>query len=182
MLAVVIGGYVLAAIAGLFVHTGDYGPALHVPLWIVHALLLVLFIRKLGAKTSSTYTTLFSVASSVMSVYVADIGATIAHSNGAARGSRSQLRSARRRRSSRIPGANSGRRRRDRRMPQARNWGRWGSLSAPLAGRHGGARMRAAGEAVGRAALTGTSPGPWGGRLAGGAGGEAPRSAVYLPC
>ncbi|MGW7419729.1 hypothetical protein ACWGJB_06615 [Streptomyces sp. NPDC054813] len=73
VLAVAIGGYVLAAIGGLFVLTGDFGPALLVPLWIVHAVLLVLLIRKLGAKTSSTYTMLFIVATSVMSVYVADM-------------------------------------------------------------------------------------------------------------
>ncbi|WP_217548894.1 hypothetical protein [Streptomyces sp. GbtcB6] len=72
-LAVVIGGYALAAIVGLFVLAGDFGPALLVPVWIVHAVILVVLIRKLGAKTSSTYTMLFIVATSVMSVYVADM-------------------------------------------------------------------------------------------------------------
>ncbi|MFK0154917.1 hypothetical protein ACIQVK_22905 [Streptomyces sp. NPDC090493] len=73
VLAVAIGGYVLVAIAGLFVLAGDFGPVLLVPLWIVHAVLLVLLIRRLGARTSSTYTMLFIVATSVMSVYVADM-------------------------------------------------------------------------------------------------------------
>ncbi|MER6524611.1 hypothetical protein [Streptomyces sp. NPDC001508] len=70
-LAVGIGCYVLAAIAGLFLLADDFGPALLVPLWIVHGVLLILLIRKLGAKESSTYATLFIVATSLMSVYVA---------------------------------------------------------------------------------------------------------------
>ncbi|MFJ6833875.1 hypothetical protein [Streptomyces sp. NPDC091209] len=70
-LAVGIGCYVLAAIAGLFLLTDDFGPALLVPLWIVHGVLLILLIRKLGAKESSTYTALFIVITSLMSVYVA---------------------------------------------------------------------------------------------------------------
>ncbi|WP_177232766.1 hypothetical protein [Streptomyces sp. Ag109_O5-10] len=73
VLAFAVGGYVFAAIAGLFVLAGDFGPALLVPLWIVHAVLLVLLIRRLGARTSSTYTMLFIVGTSVMSVYVADM-------------------------------------------------------------------------------------------------------------
>ncbi|MFD4504530.1 hypothetical protein [Streptomyces sp. NPDC058457] len=73
VLAVVIGAYVLAAIAGLFVLAGDFGPVLLVPLWIVHAVVLVVLVRKLGARTSSTYTMLFVVATSVLSVYVADM-------------------------------------------------------------------------------------------------------------
>ncbi|MEU6192867.1 hypothetical protein [Streptomyces sp. NPDC047061] len=51
VLAVVIGGYVLAAIAGLFVLAGDFGSVLLVPLWIVHAVVLVVLVRKLGART-----------------------------------------------------------------------------------------------------------------------------------
>ncbi|MGW3956533.1 hypothetical protein ACWEKM_37815 [Streptomyces sp. NPDC004752] len=70
-LAVGIGCYVLAAIAGLFLLADDFGPALLVPLWIVHGVLLILLIRKLGAKESSTYAALFIVAASLMSVYVA---------------------------------------------------------------------------------------------------------------
>ncbi|MFF3406290.1 hypothetical protein ACFYW8_08770 [Streptomyces sp. NPDC002742] len=70
-LAVGIGCYVLAAIAGLFLLADEYGPALLVPLWIVHGALLTLLIRKLGAKESSTYTALFIVITSLMSVYVA---------------------------------------------------------------------------------------------------------------
>ncbi|MEU4926807.1 hypothetical protein AB0G54_09925 [Streptomyces yokosukanensis] len=70
-LAVGIGCYVLAAIAGLFLLADGFGPALLVPLWIVHGALLILLIRKLGAKESSTYAALFIVAASLMSVYVA---------------------------------------------------------------------------------------------------------------
>ncbi|WP_405915898.1 hypothetical protein [Streptomyces sp. NBC_00728] len=70
-LAVSIGCYVLAAIAGLFLLADDFGPALLVPLWIVHGVLLILLIRKLGAKKSSTCTALFVVITSLMSVYVA---------------------------------------------------------------------------------------------------------------
>lgn len=70
-LACGIGCYVLAVIAGLFLLADDFGPALLVPLWIVHGVLLALLIRKLGAKESSTYAALFIVATSLMSVYVA---------------------------------------------------------------------------------------------------------------
>ncbi|MGW1532394.1 hypothetical protein [Streptomyces aureus] len=70
-LAVGIGCYVLAAIAGMFLLADDFGPALSVPLWIVHGVLLTLLIRKLGAKESSTYAALFIVIVSLMSVYVA---------------------------------------------------------------------------------------------------------------
>ncbi|MFD8738199.1 hypothetical protein ACFV06_25260 [Streptomyces sp. NPDC059618] len=70
-LAVGIGCYMLAAIAGLFLLADDFGPALLVPLWIVHGVLLILLIRKLGAKESSTYAALFIVVTSLMSVYVA---------------------------------------------------------------------------------------------------------------
>ncbi|MEU9156097.1 hypothetical protein AB0D59_37500 [Streptomyces sp. NPDC048417] len=70
-LAVGIGCYVLAAIVSLFLIADDFGPALLVPLWIVHGGLLILLIRKLGAKESSTYAALFIVAASLMSVYVA---------------------------------------------------------------------------------------------------------------
>ncbi|WP_327408762.1 hypothetical protein OG458_12690 [Streptomyces sp. NBC_01281] len=67
-LEVGIGCYVLVAIAGLFLLADDFGPALLVPLWIVHGVLLALLIRKLGAKESSTYAALFIVAVSLMSV------------------------------------------------------------------------------------------------------------------
>ncbi|MFF8536212.1 hypothetical protein ACF07B_30355 [Streptomyces sp. NPDC015532] len=70
-LAVGIGCYVPAAIAGLFFLADDFGPALLVPLWLVHGGLLILLIRKLGAKESSTYAALFIVATSLMAVYVA---------------------------------------------------------------------------------------------------------------
>ncbi|MCT9009400.1 hypothetical protein [Streptomyces rhizosphaerihabitans] len=71
LLPLSIGCYLLAAIVGLFLLADDFGPALLVPLWIVHGVLLALLIRKLGAKESSTYTALFIVITSLMSVYVA---------------------------------------------------------------------------------------------------------------
>ncbi|MFE9249589.1 hypothetical protein [Streptomyces sp. NPDC007088] len=70
-LAVLTGCYVLAAIVGLFLLADRLGPAALVPLWIAHGVLLVLLIRKLGARESSTYAALFVVAASLMSVYVA---------------------------------------------------------------------------------------------------------------
>jgi len=73
LLAAAIGIYVLAVIAGMFLLADDFGPLLLVPLWIVHAVLLVALIRKLGAKESSTYAMLFIVGTSVMSVYVAHV-------------------------------------------------------------------------------------------------------------
>jgi hypothetical protein len=72
-LAIGIGCYVLVAIAGMFLLADDIGPGLLIPLWIVHGVLLILLIRKLGAKESSTYATLFIVGTSLMSVYVADM-------------------------------------------------------------------------------------------------------------
>ncbi|MEV0639632.1 hypothetical protein AB0I77_32800 [Streptomyces sp. NPDC050619] len=72
-LSIGIGCYVLVAIAGLFLLADDFGPGLLIPLWIVHGVLLILLIRKLGAKESSTYAALFIVGPSLMSVYVADM-------------------------------------------------------------------------------------------------------------
>ncbi|MGW6054165.1 hypothetical protein [Streptomyces sp. NPDC055189] len=71
-LALAVGCYVLAAIAGMYLIAGGFGPGLQVPLWIVHAVLLVVLIRRLGATgESSTYAALFIVGASVMSVGVA---------------------------------------------------------------------------------------------------------------
>ncbi|MEU6480718.1 hypothetical protein ABZ858_28335 [Streptomyces sp. NPDC047017] len=69
--AVGTGCYVLAAIAGMFALADRTGPALLIPLWIVHAGILILLLRKLGARESSTYAMLFVLATSLMSVYVA---------------------------------------------------------------------------------------------------------------
>ncbi|MGX1914761.1 hypothetical protein ACWIID_38955 [Streptomyces phaeochromogenes] len=70
-LAVGIGCYVLV-IVGMFFLADDFGPALLVPLWIVHGVLLIVLIRKLGvAGDSSTYAALFIVCTSLFSVYVA---------------------------------------------------------------------------------------------------------------
>ncbi|MET8215643.1 hypothetical protein [Streptomyces hirsutus] len=72
-LAVGIGGYVLAVIVGMLVLADDFGPALLTPLWIAHGVLLIVLIRRLGASESSTYATLFIVAVSLISVYIADM-------------------------------------------------------------------------------------------------------------
>ncbi|MFE9647162.1 hypothetical protein ACFYO0_24225 [Streptomyces sp. NPDC006365] len=69
-LAVGIGCYVLAVIGGMFLLADDFGPGLQVPLWIVHGVVLIQLIRKLGAKESSAYAALFIVITSAMSVYV----------------------------------------------------------------------------------------------------------------
>ncbi|MEV0689513.1 hypothetical protein [Streptomyces sp. NPDC050388] len=72
-LAAGIGCYVLAVIAGMFVLVENFGPGLLAPLWIAHGVLLIVLIRELGARESSTYATLFIAATSLMSVYVADM-------------------------------------------------------------------------------------------------------------
>ncbi|MFB6957405.1 hypothetical protein ACFCYB_10240 [Streptomyces sp. NPDC056309] len=72
-LAVAIGCYVLAAIAGMFFLTNHVGTVLQVLLWIVHCVVLTLLIEKLGAKESSLYAALFIVVTSLLSVTVAGI-------------------------------------------------------------------------------------------------------------
>ncbi|MFB7114853.1 hypothetical protein [Streptomyces sp. NPDC056190] len=72
-MAAAIGCYVAAVIAGMFFLTDNFGPALLIPLWIVHGVLLIVPLRKLGARESSTYAALFIVAASLMSVLVAGI-------------------------------------------------------------------------------------------------------------
>lgn len=68
-----ISCYVLAVITGLYFLADDAGLLLLVPLWIAHAVLLVLFLRNLGARASSGYAMLFIVATSLMSVYIGDM-------------------------------------------------------------------------------------------------------------
>ena len=68
-----IGCYVLAVIAGLYFLADGAGPLVLAPLWITHAVLLVLLLRRLGAGASSGYAMLFIVAMSLMSVYVGDM-------------------------------------------------------------------------------------------------------------
>ncbi|MEU6763839.1 hypothetical protein ABZ916_15105 [Streptomyces sp. NPDC046853] len=68
-LAIAIGCYVLAAIAGMYLVAGSFDLGLQVPLWIAHTGLLILLIRRLGAP--GTYAALFIVGASVMSVGVA---------------------------------------------------------------------------------------------------------------
>ncbi|MFE0175975.1 hypothetical protein ACFWZ2_26995 [Streptomyces sp. NPDC059002] len=71
-LAFAIGAYVLAAGAGMYLLGDDFGLALLVPLWIVHAVLLVVLIHGLGVSgESSGYATLFIIATSVLAVGVA---------------------------------------------------------------------------------------------------------------
>ncbi|MFI9599598.1 hypothetical protein ACIHCX_06880 [Streptomyces sp. NPDC052043] len=72
-MAVAIGCYVLAAIAGMFFLTDHVGTGLQVLLWIVHGFVTILLIEKLGATESSVYATLFIVATSLLSVTVASI-------------------------------------------------------------------------------------------------------------
>lgn len=70
-LAIGIGCYVLAAIAGMYLVAGSFGLGLQVPLWIAHGVLLTVLIRRLGvAGEASVYAALFIVGASVMSVGV----------------------------------------------------------------------------------------------------------------
>ncbi|WP_259332853.1 hypothetical protein [Streptomyces anthocyanicus] len=62
--------YVLATVTGMFLLADDLGLVLLVPLWIVHGVILVILIEKLGAIESSLYAALFIVVTSAMSVYV----------------------------------------------------------------------------------------------------------------
>ncbi|MEU9735704.1 hypothetical protein [Streptomyces sp. NPDC048002] len=73
LLSVGIGCYVLAVIAGMYVLADHTGLVVQIPLWAVHAVLLVLLIRRLGAKESSTYAALTVVILSAMSMVVADL-------------------------------------------------------------------------------------------------------------
>ncbi|NUO43631.1 MAG: hypothetical protein HOV82_16535 [Streptomyces sp.] len=65
--AVGIGAYVLAVIAGVYFLDVS---ALQIPLWVAHAVVLALLIRRLGAKESSVYAALFVVLTSASAVYV----------------------------------------------------------------------------------------------------------------
>ncbi|MFF4822824.1 hypothetical protein ACFY20_07225 [Streptomyces sp. NPDC001312] len=59
-LAVTIGCYVLAAMAGMFFLTDNVGIVLQILLWIVHGVVLILLIEKLGTAESSLYAALFN--------------------------------------------------------------------------------------------------------------------------
>ncbi|MFI7347731.1 hypothetical protein ACIBSR_15865 [Streptomyces sp. NPDC049936] len=72
-LAVCVCCYVLAAIAAMFFLVDRAGALALIALWIVHGVLLIALIRRLGARESSTYAALFVVITSVMSVYVFDL-------------------------------------------------------------------------------------------------------------
>ncbi|CAM5683381.1 hypothetical protein STENM36S_01608 [Streptomyces tendae] len=74
LLAVGIGCYTIAVVAAMFLLADGTGPFVEIVLWIVHGLLLVALIRRLGARESSTYAALFVVLTSVVSVYVFDLG------------------------------------------------------------------------------------------------------------
>lgn len=69
-----LGCYVLAVIAGMYVLADDVGLVVQVPLWVVHGALLLLGIRKFGARGSSSYAALFIVVVSSLAVGVAGIG------------------------------------------------------------------------------------------------------------
>ncbi|MDR3083437.1 MAG: hypothetical protein LBV60_21385 [Streptomyces sp.] len=71
-LALGIGCYLLAVSAGMFLLVDDFGPLVQILLWMVHGVLLIVLIRRLGAKESSSYAALFIVLTSAMAVYVAD--------------------------------------------------------------------------------------------------------------
>ncbi|MFI6492761.1 hypothetical protein [Streptomyces sp. NPDC050564] len=70
LLSVGVSCYVFAVIASMFLLADDFGPLVQVPLWIVHGVILVVLIRKLGARESSAYAALFIVITSAMSAYV----------------------------------------------------------------------------------------------------------------
>ncbi|MFA3875107.1 hypothetical protein ABS735_15635 [Streptomyces sp. MMCC 100] len=72
-MAVAIGCYVLAVIAGMFFLVDGVGTVVQILLWIVHGMLLVALIRKLGARESSAGAALFIVLTSAMGVYVASV-------------------------------------------------------------------------------------------------------------
>ena len=69
-LAVGIGCYVFAVIAGMFLLADDFGPGLLVPLWIAHGVLLTVLIWRLGVQESSLGAALFIVLTSAMCLYV----------------------------------------------------------------------------------------------------------------
>ncbi|MEU1090106.1 hypothetical protein ABZ401_25360 [Streptomyces sp. NPDC005892] len=73
LLAVGIACYALGATVAFYALADDFGLVLLIPLWGIHAVLLVLLIAKLGAKESSAYATLFIVGTSAMSVYTAGL-------------------------------------------------------------------------------------------------------------
>ncbi|MFE0132461.1 hypothetical protein ACFWY6_12940 [Streptomyces sp. NPDC059037] len=70
--AVVVGCYVSAVIVGMYLVAGEFGLGVQVPLWILHGVLLVALIHRLGVSgESSLYAALFIVFTSVLSVGVA---------------------------------------------------------------------------------------------------------------
>ncbi|MFF4142294.1 hypothetical protein ACFY0A_13005 [Streptomyces sp. NPDC001698] len=68
-LAVTIGCYVLAAMAGMFFLTDNVGAVLQILLWIVHGVVLILLIENLGAAESSLYAALFITIVSALCVH-----------------------------------------------------------------------------------------------------------------
>ncbi|WP_248506730.1 hypothetical protein [Streptomyces sp. D2-8] len=72
-LAVGIGCYVLADIAGMFLLADHFGPVVQVPLWIAHGVVLIILIEKLGVGQSSLYAALFIAFTSVLSAYVTGV-------------------------------------------------------------------------------------------------------------
>ncbi|WP_231156624.1 hypothetical protein [Streptomyces sp. CNZ748] len=72
-LAVGVTCYVLAVIASMYALAAEASTAVQIPLWVAHGALLIVGIRKFGARESSSYAALFIVVVSAMSVWVADI-------------------------------------------------------------------------------------------------------------
>ncbi|MDW4910938.1 hypothetical protein RB628_37890 [Streptomyces sp. ADMS] len=73
-LAIGIGCYVLAVIVGMYL-LNDFGSILMAPLWIAHGVMLIVPIRRLGARVSSAGAALFIVIASLFAAY----GANLAH-------------------------------------------------------------------------------------------------------
>lgn len=70
-LSLALGCYVLAAIAGMVFLTGSFGLLTLIPAGVVHGVLLIVPLRKLGAGEFSKGATLFIVATSLMGVFFA---------------------------------------------------------------------------------------------------------------
>ncbi|MFD6495670.1 hypothetical protein [Streptomyces sp. NPDC060188] len=72
-LAIGTGCYALAVILGMFLLADGFGPVVQVPVWIVHAVVLMVLLERQGAKESSLHAALFIVCVSVMSAYVINV-------------------------------------------------------------------------------------------------------------
>ncbi len=71
-LAIGIGWYVLAVIVGMYL-LNNFDSILMAPLWIAHGVMLIVPIRRLGARESSVGAALFIVVTSLFAAYGADL-------------------------------------------------------------------------------------------------------------